>query len=290
MSKKIILYNVNATLALELSKVNTIVPLQNINKSVNVVFIDWIPTRKKPNKEMIEQIQLTEFCVKNNIKLVIFDRHRGITNQEFSYLKKHRTVFLEPTIINREGFLSHPLWLRVPKSSKDMSIKPFLNSREFDLGFVGDSTGRISGIDTFFSKINGYGDYNVTITSKQLSDLKKLEYEEFGIDTEKGRYTPPNMRFTVIVDTPAAYTSGFMNSTLITALENNVIPLLPDAHRFYHSMFRGFVVENEMDVARWLNVPVESGFGCTVMMAENILKYFPEMEVKNNAKILTKHF
>jgi hypothetical protein len=95
----------------------------------------------------------------------------------------------------------------------------------------------------------------------------------------------------LLLGTPDDYSSGFIDPIFVDCIKEGVIPILPKEHRWYHAIFQGLVIQNEIeDIKHCVNLSDSASFGMVYGILRNIKKYHTEMTSKYVMERIFKHF
>ncbi len=272
----ILYFNVEENLSQEIDRIT-----KSKSKEYTSVSIDWIPTKKSVNQKkastLLSQTDILEKYVKT-LPIVIFDRYRSITTEEYSWLKKFNVTFFEPAILTRKGFTYLPNWTKI----KDLHhIQINNDKRGVNLGYVGNLTDKAKSFDKYYvrTKISN-PDLNLSISTENE------EYKNLGIVYKKD-LDFSDIEFTVIIGNTNDYAVGHLDSYFFKALDNNCIPLLPKENRYFSAM------SLTVDSNRWYDVYVDMYDGIYIGLINDIYqgikKYYPEMNITYVAEVIKKH-
>lgn len=254
------------------------------SKDVTSVFIDWIPTKKAVNQikasNLLSQTEILEKYVKT-VPIVIFDRYRAITTEEYNWLKKFNVTFFEPSLVTRKGFKYLPNWIKI-KELNDIKLNE--RKREINIGYIGSLLDKQKSFDEYYikKKINN-PDIEISYYSKDIDTNKQSEYESLGVNCKQDlQFT--DMEFTIIIGNVNDYKNGHLDQYFVKALENNCIPLIPKENRYYVSLSFGV---NEL--TWYISMYDKVYFGLIHDIYCNIQKYYPEMDIKYTANTIREY-
>ena len=250
---------------------------------IDGLFLDWVP----PNfeKDFIYQAQLVERYVKK-IPIVIFDRHFSVTHQEASWMKKYKTFLFEPALVTgRSEFVYLPEWT---------SYYSVLDTEDRPYNVIDISKNLEYRIESFEKWYMEYArlfpDKKVAYYTKTIKDFKKEEYNKSNLIFIEGDVLPDYTvsDFTVIHSNKNVCEIGYLDPVYFIAMNHGCIPLLPDEHRFFHSIFKDLIVKDtkEMDyyvsLYSRVNGPIIEG------IFDRMKKHFPEFTVEYASDIVRK--
>lgn len=263
-----------------------VVRLDNLTDKLEVdaLFIDWLPRNLTDSDKLARQAAIVESCAKNKKTVVLFDRYLDINEREYKYLKKFNTFFFEPAIHNREGFTFLPPWTKCYDLVELPTYDGGNENRDIDLGHIGTLKNRMGSFEKYyvdFAEI--YPKFSVSYNSS-LPKTKIDEYKNAGV--VKREFSYRDMKSFVLIDTPRNYEIGYLNPDVFDIISMGCFPMLPEEHRFYHSVFE--VVKD----VRFIPFHVH-GWGKVreVMLLDiyqNIQTVFPEMDIKYTVETIRK--
>jgi hypothetical protein len=278
----ILYFNADEGLTKEVDKI-----VRSKNKDYTSVFIDWIPTKKavsqKKASNLLSQTDILEKYVKT-LPIVIFDRYRSITTEEFSWLKKFKVTFFEPAILTRNGFKYLPNWIKI-KELDDIKLNE--SKRSVNIGYIGVLSDRSKSFDKYYvkTKINN-PDIKMCYFTQDVNKDKESEYQALDI-TRYQDLSFSDMEFSVIIGNANDYVVGHLDQYYIKALENNCIPVLPRENRYYSAL--PFNISNTTWYDAYVNMYDRTYVGFIHDIYNSIKKYYPEMNVKYTAEIIQRY-
>ena len=257
------------------------------NKDYSSVFIDWIPTKKavsqKKASNLLSQTDILEKYVKT-LPIVIFDRYRSITTEEYSWLKKFKVTFFEPAILVRNGFKYLPNWIKI-KELNDIKLNE--TKRSVNIGYIGALSDKSKSFDKYYvkTKINN-PDIKMCYYTTDVNKDKESEYQNLDIIRCQDLLFS-DMEFTVIIGNANDYVVGHLDQYYIKALENNCIPILPKENRYYSAL--PFNICNTTWYDAYVNMYDKTYVGFIHDIYTNIKKYYPEMNITYTAEIVKRY-
>lgn len=245
-------------------------------KDCQGLFVDWISTSTGHPEDLVQQNEIIDEFIKHKKKIIIFDRYRSMTSQEFNYLKKYKVVFWEPALFTRKGFKYQPCWVSVPNSIDELSLAPFEAPKEFDLGYNGSLRNKFKGIFNYYESMSAIMDLSIGMNVVDIKDDKIKELRNKDIDV--GDHLLSSYKTMVLLGKPEDYVSGYLDPIFIDCINQGVIPVLPYEHRWYHAIFDGLVIKNGLtDLKHNIDLYDNAGFGIMYNLLSNIGRYHKEM-------------
>jgi hypothetical protein len=250
---------------------------------IDGLFLDWVPPSFE--KDFIYQAQLVEDNIKK-IPIVIFDRHFSVTFQEASYMKKYKTFLFEPALLTgRSEFVYLPEWT---------SFYSVLDNDEREYNVVDISKNLEYRIESFEKWYKEYArlfpDKKVAYYTRNLKDFKKEEYKKNNLIFIEGKVLPDYTcaSFTIINGSSNVYDIGYLDPVYFIAMNQGCIPLLPDEHRFFHSIFKNLIIKDIEEMDYYVSLYHRARVPIIEEMFDRIKKYFPEFTVEYASDIVRK--
>lgn len=280
---KLTVNNIDRNLRVELAQICEIVGISN---NPDGVFLVWSTAGDSFEK----QTEIIEKCVKKKIPMIIFDRNQEIIPDEISYLMSIGAFLWEPAVTGRNFFSFQPVWGRIP-TEPDQIEWDFDVKRRFDLANCSTVRHKFPAFEKYYIPIHEIGGFNVGYHGIGCSQTMayKMQHHKMGIHSADEGFMK-DVKTTILIGTEQNYESGFLDTNIFELLENGVIPLLPEEHRWYHSVFGDMVIHGEDNVDYILKMYDKIAFGCIFEIYENLSVYLPECDVKNVAKRINSYF
>lgn len=250
---------------------------------VDALFIDWLPRNLTDQDKLAKQASLVEACAKRKKTVVLFDRYLDINEREYKYLKKFNTFFFEPAINYREGFEFLPPWT-ICWNLTQLPTYGGEGNRSIDLGYIGSLKNRLKGFEKYyvgFAEL--YPKYNASYTSS-LPKTKIDEYRDAGVT--KKEFTFKDIKCFMLIDTPRNYEIGYLNPDIFDIMQMGCFPLLPEEHRFYHSVFS--VIEDIKFMPFYIETWNAVRETMLLDIYNNIKSVFPEMDIEYTVDTIRK--
>jgi hypothetical protein len=271
---KITLNNVDSLLEEELEKICDVVP---INENPDGCFVKWVESNH-------EQIKCIKYCIDKHKPLIIFDGDQLMTDDEVTFLMGHGVFLWEPYLNDRTLFSYQPNWGKIP-----IDIPwDFEKAHPIDFGCVLPLKGLLPTFEKYYHPISVTGEYNVSYFNENISDVIRKKVSDMGVsvfDTSNSLSSGKiNMKFSMVLCTNHQYKTGYFPSHIFELLENGVVPLLPEEHKWYYSIFQEMVIKNSFDIEFLIKTYDNIGYGLIHQIYQSIDKYLPESNVVNVAK------
>lgn len=256
----------------------------NVDAKIDGLFLDWVPPSLE--KDFIYQAQLIEKHIKN-IPIVIFDRHFSVTHREASWMKKFKTYLFEPAIVTgRSEFVYLPEW------SSYYSVLDNDEERAYDVIDISKNLEyRIESFEKWYKEYARlFPDKKVAYYTKELADFKKEEYKKNNLIFIEGKVLPDYTvsNFTIINEPKNIYDIGYLNPVYFLAMNQGCIPLLPDEHRFFHSVFKNLIISSLQELDYYISLYHKVNGPIIEEIFERIKKHFPEFTVEYASDIIRK--
>jgi hypothetical protein len=213
--------------------------------SVKGLFIDWVPKIPVYEDAWMKQASLLQSYIKTGIPIAIFDRRFSLTEKEVNWVKKFNVYLFEPALNSgRIGFRYLPEWISNFEISADAA-------EFYDVVYASDNVEYyLKQFEKWFKDYARlFPDKKVAFSSYEISDFKKEQYKNENLVYFHDSSIFNKGNFTVAIDLDESYKIGYFNPIYFLAMNMGCIPLLPVNHKYFHSMFKGLVVNglNEMD-------------------------------------------
>jgi len=277
--------NIEEDLGRELSKDHFMHPMKSGElPDIDALFIDWIPRAKKKSPTVVLQATVVDHYVKKKVPTIIFDRFLGVTNKEYKWLRKFKTYFFEPAINHRRKFDYLPIWT---PEIYDIHTYPDveLKDREVDLGCVDWLSNKLKSFEKYYVEFGKlYPNYEIAYTTK----LPKEKDEEYSDANVKYRiFSAETLKFFVLIGTQKAYDIGYLYPDLFWYMKRGCIPLLPQEHKYFHSLFPGLVIEKPGDI-NYVMGGYDYAIPTIVDIHQRVEKYFPEMKMNHTVDVIKR--
>lgn len=283
--KKIGVYNIQDDLLNELKQKVEIVS-NNFSTIPDMFYVEWYPPEHGVEDEkFIHQLTTLKYvCIKLKIPVIIFDRFLSIKSDMKKWLKKYKIKILEPSLIHSKKTEFLP-----PYINTKMNLE-FLSKRNIDLGIIdNDILNKMGSFEKYYLK---YASSNPSLNIKYNGVLPKYKKEEYNNKNliYDNDIKWDNIRFTISISRQYYYKNGIFDTYIINSLNNGCIPLLPYEHRFYHAMFKNFIIYKESDISLYVKSMKNISDVLIYDILENIEKYFPEFTLENVCNKIIKMF
>lgn len=269
---KITLNNVDLLLETELKKINSVVGIED---DPDGVFIKWVDSS---SPQFNSQTKCVKHCLENNKPLIIFDEFQKMTLEEMTFLLKPGVLLWEPYLDDRMLFSYQPCW---GTFYEDIEWN-FNETRMVDFGCVLPLKGIIPTFEKYYSPIAETGEFNVSYFNENVSDNIRERLSKNRI-TVFGSNNTPTMKCSMLLGTPSQYESGYFSSHIFDLLEKGIVPLLPEEHRWYHSVFSELVIRRPFDIEFLLKNYDNIGYGLIRHIYDGLSDFLPEANVVNVA-------
>lgn len=273
----ILYFNVDSDISNEIDSI-----VKSKGKEYTSVFMSWISTKKgtdqKKASALLKQTEILEKYVKK-LPIVIFDRYRSMTTEEYNWLRKFKVTFFEPAIHPRDGFKYLPNWTKI-KTIEDIELND--TKRSVNLGYIGSLADKTKSFDKYYVKPKLSHDIKVSYYSKNVPDK---DYLSLGIASCPLTFN--DIEFTVVIGNVNDYATGHLDQYYFEALNNNCIPLLPMENRYYSSLPYTINTETWYDMYSYMYDGIYIGMIKDIY--DRIKKYYPEMNIKFTADVIKKY-
>ena len=250
---------------------------------IDGLFLDWVPPSLE--KDFIYQARLVERYIKK-IPVVIFDRHFSVTHKEASWMKKFKTFLFEPALVTgRSEFVYLPEWASyysvLDTDDRLYNVLDISKNIEY----------KIESFDKWYMEYARlFPDKKVAYYTGNLKDFKKDEYKKNNLIFIEGEVLPDYTvsDFTVINSTKNVCDIGYLDPVYFIAMNHGCIPLLPDEHRFFHSIFRHLIVKDIQEMDYYVGLYNMAKVSIIEDIFDRIKRLFPEFTVEYASDIVRK--
>jgi len=240
-------------------------------KGDEVLFVNWKPASKKKSRDL-DQEKIIKSTPKD-VRMVVFDRYRALTEGDVTYLLKRNAILLEPTLNPRPGFLFMPYWI----TRTDLPLDSWSNNRTFHTGYKGE------GLSTEAEAILAKAVKNYNSLSVGISVDEKIQSSRYSVIRELmyvGDYKWNDFNTTILTGSEFDYHYGVLPD-ITNHLKYGVIPLLDHKHKWFHALFKEFILFDTYPIS-WYNKNFGSiYYGFIEQLYKNIEDYMPEMLIEN---------
>lgn len=254
----------------------------NIPNNLDFVFIRWIGSSYKgKNKEVISNLLKQTQIIEKNIKTIIFDYRLAITEKEFSFLKKKKHIsFFEPALNYRKGFSFLPNPVLIPSSIDYLSII----EKTVDLCYPYNISDKISSFQKYILNFSSlYPEYKV-VCGPDPPKEKKDFYVSNNIIFEDCSYK--ESKTSILINTNFNHKIGYLEN-LENLLDNFCVPLIPEEHRFYHSVFDNLTIKKMSDIKYIIDFINKTDYHVMIEdFYKNLVKFLPESSLDYLISIL----
>jgi hypothetical protein len=163
------------------------------------------------------------------------------------------------------------------------------DTRSILIGFKGIISDKLKSFEKYYVEFGkNYPQCPVKYDDKSDVSKDKIdEYANLNVLYDKAiQYK--DMKCCVLLGSNRDYQVGYLNPDMFTMLDNNVIILLPDEHRFYHSLFGDTVIKSLHDIVLTTDMYDTTYIGYVLNVYENIEKYYPEMKINHFVDVIKK--
>lgn len=289
--RNLFLLNVDKSLSKELSKsFNVIIPEseKNLPDNIDAVYIEYIPYNSNNPQPFVLQTETFKFYLKKKIPVVVFDKYLAIKPDEARWLKKQNVKLLEPAINYRPDFRYLPQFCPKIHSIDTLKLNK-VEPRAVTIGFKGIIFDKLNSFEKYLVEFGkNYPSFSTKYSdSSNISKEKTEEYTNLNVILDKNlKYS--DIKCTVLLGSVRDYTIGYLNPDLFTILENNVIILLPEEHRYYHALFSDTVIKELNDMVFVAQTYDFVYLGYIANVYHRIDKLYPEFKLEHTVDFIKK--
>jgi hypothetical protein len=241
---------------------------QTDGRGNDVYFVDWIPQFN--NEEYISEV-LKGMPI--STPLIIFDRNHYITDESYVKLTKRNTVFLEPIVNHRNGFIFHPYPMNIKMPEYNTFIEKIESS--YDVGYASHKP--IDDIIQLLVDISKIDDTKIIMDCNVAKEQKIILEKLFTFSIIDSYHTINTM----IVNTPHNNNNGIIPEHIDNMINNCCVPLLYHTNYLLYGFFDNYVIKNVSDLKWLINMYPHIGYGMIDDFIKNIKKSLPEALVEN---------
>lgn len=289
---KIVANNIDRLLRVELSKICEMVSIKDNPKGA---FIQWVSGSESVLSGLFNtQTTIISHCITEGIPLIIFDEFQEMTEDEITFLVKPGIILWEPAVNDRMFFSYQPHWGAFPDELGRIPWD-FDEKRPIDLGYYSSLVKLLPTFQKYYQPIAETGEYKVVHFDMDNKDIINNKVEQMGVSTQTFLVSCvdsqlSSMKTTILLGTEREYETGHLPPQLFSYLEHGIAPMLPREHKWFHSIFKGLVVDNAFDTEYILKSYDNIGFGIIHDIYSDLAIYLPESNVVNVAKRISSFF
>lgn len=280
------LINSNKTLLNHLKKENVKhidLDKQNDHPDIDGLFVDWFSPKKYKSPDQL--LKVTDFIeyYKDRAKMMIFDRHRSITEEEKDYFLKLGCSLYEPAIMTRKHFMYLPIWCQI-NAKDDLELKIVDKDKEYDLGWKGD--------DYLGYEFDIH--YSVLVNGANLKTIfdcpmsKSIEAKMRVAGVSKKRFKWTDVKGSILMASNEDYNHGVLPDHFFEMVNALCLPLVPERHRFLTALLSETRLTNFYDPIYYLTNHKYISFGVSYSLYSRIERVFPEMIVNHTKDVILK--
>jgi hypothetical protein len=116
------------------------------------------------------------------------------------------------------------------------------------------------------------------VYESELNDSKINYYCDYNLNRVAG-IDPGEVSFTILIGSPTEYRIGYLRDDLFDIMKAGTMPLLPFEHRFFGTVFKNFLVENEGDLDYYICHYKRISGVLLEELYEKLLDNYPEFKI-----------
>lgn len=243
------------------------------DRSPDILFVDWLPTNVV-NDAVTEQIRIME-STPASVRIIIFDRHSSMTDGEVDFLLNKNAILLEPVLFPREGFQFMPYFI----DRLDLPLEVWENDRAFHTG-VKDTILSTESESFLLKCIKMSPEIRVGVDTTTRFHRDRREALKEVIVFGKHQWTD----FESLVISGSSVTDDFDRGVMPDITQhmiNGVIPMVSHKYKWFHSLFKNFLMFDENDILWYKRMFHSCNYGFMDEIYKNIDRYMPEMITEN---------
>lgn len=240
-----------------------------------VLFIDWIPTNRV-DPRITKQIQIVE-STPSDVRMIIFDRYSGMTDDETRFFLDRGSILLEPTIRPRPGFLFMPYYI----DKIDLSLSVWDNERPFHIGYKGFSLSQESEL-WLIKSIKDIKNIRVGVSVDEPNGDREDVLRKVMIF---GNHPWNHFNSTILTGSSKDYYRGVIPD-ISNHLKFGVVPIISHEYKWFHSIFKNLMFFDINDIKWSQRMSMIIGYGMLEELYKNIQTYMPEMITENFVSVI----
>jgi len=251
-------------------------------KGREVLFVDWIPTTGHVSNEITNQINIME-SLPENVRIIIFDRHRSMTDDEITFfVNRENTVLTEPSLMTRPFFLFMPYYIEMV----DLPLSTWDNERPFHTGVKGDVLEVSSERYLLNASIHSMkNDENIRIGVSIKNRIRSDKYDILKEVMTFGRFGWSKYNTTIVSQNDDDRYNGVLPD-ISNHLKYGVVPLVDYKCQWFHAVFKNFIVYDYRDVVWYKKMFKTCNYGFIDELYKNIREFLPQMIIENYIDML----
>jgi len=248
----------------------------------DALFLDYLPPT---STDFLQQVEVIKHYVKKKINIFIYDKTLSIKSDEAEWLKHQKIKLYEPALKYRDGFKYLPLFCPVLHTLSTIKLNTS-DPRPVSVGYKGIIEDKVKSFEKYYVEMGkNYPSTTIQYNNPTGLDKSKInDYTNFNV-TENTELEYKNMKCMVLLGSYFDYSIGYLPD-IFTPLSQNVIILLPEEHRYYHSLFSDTIVRGVSDISYFESTYDYTYIGYIVSIYERIEKYFPEMTLQYTLDVI----
>lgn len=254
------------------------------------VFLNWAAKGSAHHQVMVD---IVTKAAKNKQPVIVFDGYNTMSDEEVGFLVSHGVFLWEPAVCGRNFFSFQPHWTRIPSSMDDITLHT--DDRRYGLGYHGSLVRKVSSFEKYYKPVNDLGRHRVCFYDCDRNKTVNDEVEKMGIPIKGVNFAEDGFslyfsKMVVLIDTNENYRTGYMDSRVFQYLHDGIVPLLPEEHRWYHSVFGPLVVRSGGDISYFLETYEKTRFGLISEVYGRLREHLPEADINTTAKRVLAYF
>jgi hypothetical protein len=241
-------------------------------KGREVLFVNWIPTNDVGRDVVRYQIDIIENTPKD-VQFVIFDRYSSLTSQEIEFFVNRKAILLEPVLKSRPGFDFMPYYI----DRLDLPLSTWDDERPYHFGYKGNALS--SKVEScLFRAIKNIPEIRIGVDSKKRLPAERYQSLKEVISFKELWWTDFNT--TIIASNDDMCDRGVLPN-ITNHLKYGVVPLIHQDHKWFHALFKNFIMFDHHEVSWYKNMYKTLNYGFMDELYKNMELYLPEMLTEN---------
>lgn len=247
------------------------------SKGGDILFIDWIPTTGPITENTKKQIEIVE-AAPQGVRIIVFDRFCSMRDTEIKYFNDREAILMEPQLMTRPGFMFMPYFI----DRLDLPLSTWDRERPYHIGVKGKVLSTESEA-CLLKSIQSIPDVKIGVDVE--TELHPDRFNTLSEVMDIGEIGWMNFNTTIVTGTANECWRGVLPD-ISNHLKAGVIPLVHHKHRWFHSIFKHFIMFDQNDVSWYKTMYGSCNYGFMDQLYKNIDTYMPQMITENFVQML----
>jgi hypothetical protein len=189
-------------------------------------------------------------------------------------LNGRNTVFMEPVINHRNGFMFHPYPMKLVMPEYSDYLKKIESDEVYDIGYCSNEP--VDDILQTLIDVSKLNDVKIVLDCNTSKEQKVILEKLFTFDL----LVYNNVNCT-IVDTPTNNKIGVIPMNIDSMIRQCCVPLLYHTNYLLYGFFDEYIIKKPSDLRWFVNMYPHIGYGMIDDFIKNIEKSLPEALIEN---------